>query len=191
MQKLSILFFDWRMSSNKIEEALTTEFKLNIINFQKSLMEQLQRKDDLGEQMFALNEKGKMLTVEIIENFLTKELTLASENILLSGFPATLEHFSSLKKVLLNNEIQLERIWFFKQREPKLFMKNHFENPKEKMWLDKFGNEIIKKWKAEFKKRRKIIDEIKKNSDSIKWKIIEMDYISDISVEFILKKIRG
>jgi hypothetical protein len=69
-------------------------------------------------------------------------------------------------------------------------MTDHFENPKEKQWIEKYGSEIIDKWKPEFNKRREQINEIQNLSDKTKWKTIEMDYVADLSTEYIKQRIK-
>uniref|UniRef100_UPI00404998F7 nucleoside monophosphate kinase n=1 Tax=Flavobacterium sp. TaxID=239 RepID=UPI00404998F7 len=183
MRKLNILFLDWRLSRSLTESSLSSELNSSVFNLTKLLKEQLRNNDDLGKEMMKLLEGGEMLTTEIIGRFISRNLKTISGNIILLEYPRTLEQYDGLKKVLKNDNIELENIWYFKQREPNQFMKDHFENPKEKQWIDKYGSEIIEKWETEFKKRREQIIEIQNASDKTKWKIIEMDYVADLSVE--------
>ena len=60
----------------------------------------------------------------------------------------------------------------------------------EKQWLDKYGNEVIEKWRVEFTRRHEQISKIRNVSESSKWKIIEMDYIENLSSEYITRKIK-
>lgn len=190
MRKLNILFLDWRLSSSLIEDALSSELNYSVFNLTKLLREQLRNNDDLGKEMIKLLEDGKMLTTEIIERFISRNLKTINGDIILVEYPRTLEQYYGLRKVLKNDNIELENIWYFKQREPNQFMKDHFENPKEKQWIDKYGSEIIEKRKTEFKKRREQIIEIQDVPDKTKWKIIEMDYVSDLSTGYIKQRIK-
>tara|TARA_R110002050_G_C8883107_1_gene508978 strand:+ start:108 stop:689 length:582 start_codon:yes stop_codon:yes gene_type:complete len=190
MRKLNILFLDWRLSRSLTESSLSSELNSSVFNLTKLLKEQLRNNDDLGKEMMKLLEGGEMLTTEIIGRFISRNLKTISGNIILLEYPRTLEQYDGLKKVLKNDNIELENIWYFKQREPNQFMKDHFENPKEKQWIDKYGSEIIEKWETEFKKRREQIIEIQNASDKTKWKIIEMDYVADLSVEYIKQRIK-
>jgi adenylate kinase family enzyme len=190
MRKLNILFLDWRLSRNLIESALSSELNSSTFNLTSSLKEQLRNNDDLGKEMIKLLENGEMLTTEIIGRFISKNLNSIRGDILLSEYPRTPEQYEGLVKVLKNNNIELENIWYFKQREPNQFMKDHFKNLKEKQWINKYGSEIIKKWKTELNKRREQIIEIQNISDKIKWKIIEIDYVADLNTEHLKQQIK-
>ncbi|PKB43059.1 adenylate kinase [Cellulophaga sp. RHA19] len=190
MRKLNILFLDWRLSRSLTESALSSELNSSVFNLTKLLKEQLRNNDDLGKEMMKLLEGGELLTTEIIGRFISRNLKTINGDIILLEYPRTLEQYDGLRKVLKNDNIEFENIWYFKQREPNLFMKEHFENPKEKQLIDKYGLEIIEKWETEFKKRREQIIEIQNVSDKTKWKIIEMDYVADLSVEYIKQRIK-
>ncbi|MEP0213900.1 MAG: nucleoside monophosphate kinase [Cellulophaga sp.] len=190
MRKLNILFLDWRLSRSLTESALSSELNSSVFNLTKLLKEQLRNNDDLGKEMMKLLEGGELLTTEIIGRFISRNLKTINGDIILLEYPRTLEQYDGLRKVLKNDNIEFENIWYFKQREPNQFMKEHFENPKEKQLIDKYGLEIIEKWETEFKKRREQIIEIQNVSDKTKWKIIEMDYVADLSVEYIKQRIK-
>ncbi|WP_435263306.1 nucleoside monophosphate kinase [Tenacibaculum sp. nBUS_03] len=190
MRKLNILFLDSRLSRSLTESALSSELNSTVFNLTSSLREQLRNNDNLGKEMMKLLESGEILTTEIIGRFISRNLKSISRDILLPEYPRTPEQYKGLAKVLKNDNIELENIWYFKQREPNQFMKDHFENPKEKRWIDKYGSEIIEKWKTEFNKRREQIIKIQKISDKTKWKTIEMDYVADLSVEHLKQRIK-
>jgi adenylate kinase family enzyme len=190
MRKLNILFLDWRLSRNLIESALSYELNALTFNLTNSLKEHLRNNDDLGKEMMKLLENGEMLTTEIIGRFISKNLKSIRGSILVSEYPRTPEQYKGLLKVLKNDNIELENIWYFKQREPNQFMKDHFENLKEKQWIDKYGSEIIEKWKTEFNKRREQIIEIQNIHDKTKWKTLEMDYVADLSTEYLKQRIK-
>ena len=137
-----------------------------------------------------LLDSGSMLTTEIIGRFITKNLNKTNENILLTEYPITRDQYEDLIKVLENNEIELNDIWYFKQREPRQFMKDHFENGKEKKWIDKYGSEIFENWKKRFDQRRLQIIQIQERSDHSKWRIVELDYIQDITTEYLKQQIK-
>lgn len=181
---------DFGLSKDKIESALSCELNSSIFNLGKSLREQLRNDDDLGKEMMKLLDSGKMLTTDVIGKFISKNLKEIDDNILLPEYPRTVEQFNGLKKVLIKENIEIENIWYFKQNEPNKFMKEHFENPKERQWINKYGSEIIDNWKTKFKERSEQIIEIQKVSDVSNWKVIEMDYIADLSTEYIQQRIK-
>ncbi|MCC1485360.1 nucleoside monophosphate kinase [Winogradskyella immobilis] len=187
---MNILFLDWRLSQNKIGSTLSSELNSSIFNLGNLLKEQLRNNDSLGKEMTRILESGEMLTTEIIGRFISKNLKEVDRNVLFLEYPRTIEQFDGLKKVLTDENIELENIWYFKQREPKEFMTNHFKNPIEKQWLDKYGDEVIEKWKIEFTRRREQIAEIQNVTDKSKWKIIEMDYIKNLNSEYITRRIK-
>ncbi len=57
------------------------------------------------------------------------------------------------------------------------------------MWLDKYGNEVIEKWKSEFDRKRQIVSIIQNIAITQNWIVVEMDYETNLSEEFILKRI--
>ncbi|MDH7914250.1 nucleoside monophosphate kinase [Winogradskyella sp. SYSU M77433] len=154
MRKSNILFLDWGLSQDKIGNTLSSELNSSIFNLSNLLKEQLQNNDSLGNEMRKILESGKMFTTEMIGKFISRNLKEVNKNVFFLEYPRTNEQYDGLKKVLADENIELENIWYFKQREPKEFMTNHFKNPEEKQWLDKYGNEVIEKWRVEFTRRR-------------------------------------
>ena len=191
MRKSNILFLDWRLSQDKIGNTLSSELNSSIFNLSNLLKEQLRNNDSLENEMRKILESGEMFTTEIIGKFISKNLKKVNKNVLFLEYPRTIEQYDGLKKVLADENIELENIWYFKQREPKEFMTNHFKNPEEKQWLDKYGNEVIEKWRVEFTRRREQISKIRNVSENSKWKIIEMDYIENLSSKHITQKIKN
>ena len=191
MRKSNILFLDWRLSQDKIGNTLSSELNSSIFNLSNLLKEQLRNNDSLENEMRKILESGEMFTTEIIGKFISKNLKKVNKNVLFLEYPRTIEQYDGLKKVLADENIELENIWYFKQREPKEFMTNRFKNPVEKQWLDKYGNEVIEKWRVEFTRRREQISKIRNVSENSKWKIIEMDYIENLSSKHITQKIKN
>ena len=190
MRKTNILFIDWGLSRNKCEKALSTELKFSIFNIAELLKEQLSINDDLTKELRKYVDVGKVLSTEILGKFISKNIDNINGNILINEYPRTVEQFEELKKILLENNIELENIWHIKQREPNKFREEHFENPKEQIWINKLGSGIIDNWKAKFKERSEQITEIKKVSEENKWKVIEMDYVDNLSTEYIQQRIK-
>jgi len=175
---VNVLFLDWSISRDKIEKTLVSEFKLSQLDLIKSIRDQLREKDDLGNEMLSLINMGELLNTEIIERLLLKNLNGINNNILLTQYPKTTEHYIGLEKLLNEKNMKIDTIWFFKQNQPDVFMNNHF-NSKEQ----------IERGTKEFKKRRDQIEAIRETSNNYNWKIIDMDYKSDLEIELIKSKI--
>jgi len=175
---VNILFLDWSISRNKIENTLVSEYKLCQLDLIKSIRDQLREKDNLGNEMLSLINSGELLNTEIIERLLLKNLNGINNNILLTQYPKITEHYIGLEKLLFKNNMKIDTIWFFRQKQPEVFMNNHFNN-----------KEHIERGKKEFKKRRDQIEAIRETSNHSNWKIIEMGYKSDSDTELIKSKL--
>ncbi|WP_299104339.1 nucleoside monophosphate kinase [uncultured Tenacibaculum sp.] len=191
MRKLNILFLDPPLSSNIIEKALSFKLNSSILNLRKALKEQIRDNDDLGKEMVALLTEGKMLTTEILGKFISKNLKSIEGDVLLSYYPRTVEQYTGLKEVLIKEDIVLEGIWYFMQRNSDQFMKSHFENSTINSWVEKFGDEIKRNWKPKLDKLREMIAEIQHiTSEELTWKIVKVDYISELKEAHIIELIK-
>lgn len=190
MRKLNILLLDWMLSKSKISEALSLVLSAKLFNVGNLIKEQLNENDDLGNEIKKVLESGEKLTTEIIGKVILRKLKGNIDNVLLLGYPRSVEELIELKKILTIEDFKLVNIWYFKQREPNEFMNRHFQSLTHKPWFDKFGAEIIKTWKINFKRRREEVAEIQNSIDESKWIEIETDYVDEVSTEYIIQLIK-
>jgi adenylate kinase family enzyme len=139
--------------------------------------------------------KSFMDNGELVPNYLLEELLKSlfkeslNQDILLTEFPKTIEQFLMLKKILNDLNLEIQTIWYIKQKNAEEYMDMHFKNPNEKLWLDKYGDEVIEKWKQEFEKKQIFITEMQNITDSKMWKVVEMDCETELDEELLIKKI--
>lgn len=190
MRKLDILFVDWGLSKADIGNVLSKILDSEIFNFPNLLRKEIQNKSKLSEEIQEVLNSGKLLNNKLIEKFITKNLRQKQVDLIMSYYPNSVEQFSELKEILFNEKIVLNKIWYFKIRNQKEFMKHHFEIPIHKKHLDKYGEEITNDWINRFEQRRKNFDYIKSVSNSVEWTEIEMDYESDLTIEYLRKRIK-
>lgn len=191
MKKISILFLDHQISNSKTQKVISEMLNLFLFDFTVQFRELIFEEDnELAKEIKSLLDGGNMVSTNYLEKVLKIQLNkIENQDILLTNFPRTKEQFLMLDNLLTNLNIKIERIWFFKQRNPDEYLKNYFENPENKKWFDKFGDEVIDKWNYEFSKRKEFVVEIQNITENTEWKIIEMDYVSEINEQFIIKKI--
>ena len=168
-------------------------FNLFSFDFKVQFRELIFEEDnELSKEIKSLLDSGNMVSTNYLEKVLKIQLSrIENQDILLTNFPRTKEQFLMLENLFLNLEIKIERIWYIKQNNPDLYFKKYFENPENKLWIDKFDDEIIDKWRYEFSKRKDFIMEIQGITYNIEWKIIEMDYVSELNEQHIIEKING
>ncbi len=192
MQKINILFFNQHISKSKVRKILCDKYNLFAINFIEEFRKQLMEKE---ENELSIRIKSFMDNGELVPNYLLEELlkTLFKESqnqdILLTEFPKTTEQFLMLKKILNDLNLEIQTIWYIKQKNAEEYMDMHFKNPNEKLWLDKYGDEVIEKWKQEFEKKQIFITEMQNMTDSKIWKVVEMDCETELDEELLIKKI--
>ncbi|KGO86684.1 nucleoside monophosphate kinase [Flavobacterium suncheonense] len=193
MKKISFLFLDYQISNSKTQKVISEMFNLFLFDFTVQFRELIFEQDnEVSKEIKSFLDSGNMVPTNCLEKVLKIQLSkIENQDILLTNFPRTKEQFLMLDKLLLNLNIKIERIWFIKQRNPDEYLKKYFENTENKKWLDKFGDEVIDKWNDEFTKRKEFVIEIQNTTKNIEWKIIEMDYVSEINEQFIIKKING
>ena len=185
MKKLDILFIDSGLSISSIENVFSDELNLTVFNFSSIIRKEIQNKSDLSIEIRSFLESGKVLSKELIEKMIIKHVKEINGDLILSRYPRSSKEFLELEKILLNENIIINKIWFFKLRNYQDFMRKHFENPLNKKYLEKYGNEIIDNWLNKFKHTRVNIDNIKSVISNIEWKNIEMDYSEKPNFEFI------
>ena len=168
-------------------------FNLFSFDFKVQFRELIFEEDnELSKEIKSLLDSGNMVSTNYLEKVLKIQLSkIENQDILLTNFPRAKEQFLMLENLFLNLEIKIERIWYIKQNNPDLYFKKYFENPENKLWIDKFVDEIIDKWRYEFSKRKDFIMEIQGITYNIEWKIIEMDYVSELNEQHIIEKING
>ena len=188
LRKLNILFLDWQISHNEIGNALSCKLNSSIFNLNKILIEQIRYNDSLGKETRKVLESGKMLSTELIGRFIKRNLKATDKNLLFIEYPKTIKQFDGLKKILKDENIRLESIWYFQHREPNEFMNDYFKKQFRKIWIDE--DELIQKWKTNFTKKREQIAEIQSEVKNLKWKIIEVDYDDISTQEHIKRKIK-
>ena len=193
MQKISLLYLDHQISNSKTKKVISEMFNLLLFDFTVQFRELIfEENNELSKEIKTFLENGNIIPTNYLEKVLKIQLSkIQNQDILLTNFPRTKEQFLMLENLLQNLDIKIERIWYIKQNNPDVYFKDYFENPENKKWLDKFGDEIIDKWRDEFSKRKDFIMGIQKKVNNIEWKIIEMDYVSELNDQHIIEKING
>lgn len=193
MKKISLLFLDHQISNYKTQKAISEAFNLFLFDFMSQFRELISKEDnELTKEIKSFINNASVIPNNYLEEVLKIQLgKIESQNILLTNFPRTKEQFLMLDNIFLNLNIQIDRIWLIKQKNPDDFLKKYFENPENKKWLDKFGDEVLEKWKEEHFRKNQFITEIQKLTENTEWKIVGMDYNSDINEELIINKING
>ena len=185
MRKLDILFIDSGLSISSIENVLSDVLNQTIFNFSSFIRKEIQNKSDLSIKIRTFLDSGKVLSKELIEKMIIKHVGEIDGNLIMSRYPRTSEQFLELEKTLLKENIIINRIWFFKLRNHQEFIRKHYENPLNKIYLKKYGNEIVDNWLNKFRHTRGSIDNIKSVISNIEWKNIEMDYSEKPKFEYI------
>ena len=193
MKKINLLFLDHQISNSKTQKVISQMFNLFLFDFKVQFRELLFKEDnELVKEIKSFLDSGNLIPTNYLEKILKIQLSkIENQDILLTNFPKTEEQFIMLDNLLLNLNIKVERIWFIKQKNPDEYLKKYFENLENKKWLDKYGDEVLEKWKNELYKINQFIAEIQKITKSIEWKIIKMDYDSEVNEQVIIKSING
>ena len=181
-ERLQILFMDWGLSKAKIEKSVSIEYSLKIVNFKKQLGAQLRIKDDLSKAIIKQVKEGQVVTTEMLEQIVQKNLRKTADDILFCGYPGNLKQLVGLESICLKENFNLEIIWYFKLRNPNQFMKSQLASPIGKIWTAKYDDEVIEKWKTEYNQRLEQITEIQEDSNFKQWKIIEVDFNAEFAL---------
>ncbi len=186
----TILFLDDNISKTKTENAFCSTFDLTLFDFTRELRNQLLLTDELTNELKSFIDEGRIIPTATLEKFLVKYIAeTKAQEILLSGYPRTSEHFQGLEKLLQTLRLPIYKIWHVRQRDPESFMKQYLQDPKENAWLKKFGDEIITKRQQSFADRRVSIDNIRQVSRQYDWKVVDMDYQLNLTEQFIAQKL--
>lgn len=189
MRKINLLFLDHSISSSNIEKIISETFNLYSLNFVTLFREQiLNNKSELTKELKYYIDKGELIPNFLLEKFLKIQINKSNESdILLVHFPKTSEQYKMIENILSGLETNIEEIWYIKQKNPEIFLAEYLRRNKD--WSDKFGEEIVEKWKSEYESKKQNIKEIHEVSKKVNWKIIEIDFETELSKEQIIKKI--
>ncbi|TDT40499.1 adenylate kinase [Maribacter spongiicola] len=190
MREIDILFVDWGFSKNDISKIISETKNLQIFNIQNIIRKESQDKSEIGNEILKIISNGELLNNKLIEKLITKNLRESTENLLLIFYPNVVEQFHELQRIIVKEKIVLNKIWYFRHSDYLEFMKNHFELPMNKKYLDKFGNKLTDEWIKMFQKRRENINIIKSVATSVEWMEIELHYLSLLNSEYINKRIK-
>lgn len=189
MKKIHLLFLDHYISSYNIAKIISDSFNLCSLNFVTLFREQIMdEKSELTKELKYYMDNGELIPTFLIEKFLKTQMNKSNElDILLVHFPKTCEQYKMLENILSDLEINVEKIWYVKQEKTEIFLTEYLEHNKD--WYDKFGDEIIEKWKSEYENKRQNIKTIQEKTKNMNWKIIEINYEAELNEENIIKKI--
>lgn len=189
MKKIHLLFLDHSISSSNSAKIISENFNLHSLDFINLFREQiLDEKSELTKELKYHMDNGELIPTFLLEKFLKIQINKSNESdILLVNFPKTCEHYKMLEKVLNELKIIIEKIWYLKQEKPEIFLTEFLKRNKD--WFDKFGDEIIEKWKSEYESKKQNIKQIQEITKNVNWKIIEIDYEAELNEVIFAKKI--
>lgn len=189
MQKIHLLFLDHSISSSNTTKLISKTFNLFSLNFVALFREQIMdKKNELTKELKYYMDNGELIPTILIENFLKTQIKKSNESdILLVHFPKTSEQYIMLENILSDLEITIEKIWYIKQEKTEIFLSEFLKHNED--WYDKFGDEIIEKWKFEYESKRQNIKAIQEITQKLNWKIIKINYEAELNEEHIIQKI--
>jgi adenylate kinase family enzyme len=152
-----ILFFDWGIPREVIETVLSEKLNIPVLNFVERLKKQLRSDDELGKRMRSYIERAEPIPDAILNRFIAENIIVTEDDLMLSEYPKTMDQFLDLQHILGSKPIIIVSLWYVKQHEPNLFVKDYFKNFRNRPWLEKYGDEVLEKWNSEFKKQRELI----------------------------------
>lgn len=190
MKSVILLFLDHKISRAKAQRAFCAKFNSNLFDFVAEFKKQLEIKDELTNAVNSFIEKGEVIPIPLLEKLVANRLqTNSSDKIVMYGYPRSQEQYQSLERLFENLHISIKDIWFVKQREPERYLLSHYSDPKYRPWLAKFGSEVNDIWRKDFQKTRQMINSVMATSEDQNWHIVEMDYQSEITEQYIFDKI--
>lgn len=190
MHKIHILFFNQYISSSKARKAISEKYNLFICNFGEQLRKQImEEENELVIRIKSFMDNANLIPDHLMEEFIKINIKRQNQGTLLIEFPKTTKQFLTLKNVLNDLNMEIQIIWHINQKNAEKYMIQYFKNPKAKLWLDKYGDEVQEKWIQEFEKNQMFIAEIQKMTTNENWKVIEVDYETEMDEELIAKKI--
>lgn len=175
MRKTHLLFKDLLLPMTDAEKELVQKFG-PAFDFKAQLQQQLKADDDeLTQELQAALQSGA-LPMKLLEKFLIEKLAARTEPIiLLTGFPATAEHYRMLQGVLGQLKIPIECIWHLKT-DPAKFLPYYRNSPGQKLWHDKFEDDLCQKVQEAFADRRLALGRLRENITATRWETVELTY---------------
>lgn len=133
---------------------------------------------------------GELVPTVTIEKLIDQAFKKRSKDILMIGYPLTVDQFQSFKMFVAREKLLMSNIWLFKVNHFEDFMEKRFREDDVKKWAAKFGDEMRKTWTKkhdEFEMRmRELID-----LDDHAWTTIGLDYSERNDVNLIVSGIKN
>lgn len=190
MQTLTILFYDHGIPSKEFEKVICDKFHLVLLDFRIEFRNQVWLKDELTNEIELYLKSGQLVPSSVCEKLIVNNIkNVAKQNVLLSNYPRTLEQYLGLEKQLQMLGVGINSFWYVRQREANSYKANVFNTLKVTTRIDDYALEFKEKWEHEFETRRNNINSIIKASNCIKLHVVDMDYASELSEEYVVAKI--
>jgi len=183
MQKIHILFIDAGLSIESLKPIFSVKVQATIFDFRERLRQAFNKEGQLARDMLSLLSAGELLTAELIGQFLAEDFKLIRDDIVLLGYPRTVEQFQGLLELLEKEAIELATIYHIKQDNFDQFIELYLSDGKKKEWGVKYNEETREKMTEIFLDKQRQILEIKKISAPIKWSVLEVDVNGNLNWE--------
>jgi adenylate kinase family enzyme len=177
MHRIQFLYIDPCLPSDFIGNTLSDILKLKTLSVGDMLRQQFARNDDLTLRMREYIDFGKIISPNLITELILVSINeLQHTDILLLGYPKTLEQYQNLSKMLLDNNYEIGEFWYFEHKDSLQYFHKYYEQPKQKPYLDKYGDEVKQSWFKSIDKHSEDINQLYILTNQIKWNRIKVSY---------------
>lgn len=134
MATLHVIKADKKLPFGLISKIICEENDLTQLSITTLITEQIHNGTEFGKDLEVELASGNLLSIETIEKLLKKTFEKnPTKGILLNNYPRTQKQLDSLKELLIDNNLELDRIWYF--RNPDTTDSNFWEIPESEMTI--------------------------------------------------------
>jgi adenylate kinase family enzyme len=190
MRSIHILYGDPFLKMELLTKSLLNIYSLESIIIRDLFRNELIGQGELKNEINGYLTNGNLVPTETLEKMIDYDLKKRTKDVLMIGYPLTVEQFLSFKLFAEKEKLSISTIWYFKINDFKAFMERKFKEEDEKKWHDKFGDEMRETWTQkhdEFEIRMKDLIGL----SNCAWTTIELDYSEDSDIGIIERRIKN
>lgn len=181
MHQIQFIYIEPHLPIDLILNTLNRKSEFKVLYVGDIVRNQLDKNDDLTLQIRECLDFGKIILPNLITELISLNIKeLEYPNILMFGYPKTIEQYQDTSKMLLENNYVIEKFWYFEHRDSLQYFHKFYDEPNQKPYLDKYGDDIKQAWFTNIDNYNQSVNELYSLTNHIKWKRIKVSYTDKI-----------
>ena len=187
LKSLTIVFMDYGLASKELLDSIAKLYGMHVLETGVLIRELLHTNSPIANNMKQYIEAGKLVPTKLVNEFLGNQIYRAKGPILLSGYPRSVDHYHALIKLLKQQKIPLQGIWYFQLADSERYRQDFYKDSEHAGWFEKYGDEILETWQRRYDTYSKNLSVLLEVIPPEELEIIKMEYRSKKDLESYVK----